>query len=194
MTRIVCVVEGHGEVESVPILVRRIGETCEPPVYPTIERSIRIPASRVRKPEELARVFQLAASRVGTGGSVLVLLDADEDCPAELGPTLLEQLSTRDDVDVAVVVAKREYEAWFLAAAESLAGLKGLSTDLTEPHNPEEIRGAKEWLRERKTDGSSYSPTIDQPSLTAQFDLDAARGADSFDKCLREIRRLIGCG
>jgi hypothetical protein len=110
------------------------------------------------------------------------------------GQPCSNRLAPRADVDVAVVLAKREYEAWFLAAAESVAGLRSLTPDLAAPHDPESIRGAKEWLRQRMTEGSTYSPTLDQPALTAQFDLDAARCADSFDKCVREIRRLIGCG
>lgn len=188
-----CVVEGRGEVESVPILVRRVGEQCEPPVYPAVERPIRVPASKLRKADELKRAVELAAARAGQGGSVLVLLDADDDCPATVGPEMLDQIGARGDVDVSVVLAKREYETWFLAAAESVAGLRGLRPDLASPEDPESIRGAKEWLRDRMTGGSTYSPTLDQPALTAQFDLDAARRADSFDKCVREIRRLIGC-
>lgn len=30
----------------------------------------------------------LAAAKAGANGAVLVLLDADDDCPAELGPQL----------------------------------------------------------------------------------------------------------
>lgn len=191
--RIACVVEGHGEVESVPLLIRRVGERCDPPVYASVEATIRMSSSKLRNPDELRRVVQLAASRVGEGGSVLVLLDADDDCPAELGPCMLEQAGSREDVIVSVVLAKQEYEAWFLAAAESIAGSRGLAADLTSPDDPESIRGAKEWLARRKTDGSAYSPTIDQPALTSIFDLDAAKRVDSFDKCIREIRRLLGC-
>jgi len=105
---------------------------------------------------------------------------------------MLEEVGPRDDVTVSVVLAKCEFEAWFLAAAESLRGERGLGHDLVSPGDPEGIRGAKEWLRGRMT-GATYSETLDQPALTARFDLDAARRADSFDKCFREIRRLLGC-
>jgi len=36
-----------------------------------------------------------------------------------------------------------------------------------------------------------YVETLDQPALAALFDLTAARRADSFDKCWREMSRLI---
>lgn len=190
--RIVPVVEGKGEVESVPLLIRRVGgERCDPPVYPEVERPIRIPASKLRKSDELRRVVQLAASRAGAGGSVLVLMDADDDCPAKLAPALLQTVGVRADVSVGVVLAKREYEAWFLAGLVSLRGRRGISDDADPP--AEAIRGAKEWLQARMTDGATYSPSIDQPALTHHLDLELARRADSFDKCVREIRRLIGC-
>jgi len=90
-----------------------------------------------------------------------------------------------------VVFAKREFEAWFLAAAESLRGQRGLPDDLAGPPDPEAIRGAKEWLQSRMPHGQSYSESSDQPALTATFDMNAARRADSFDKCFRELVRLL---
>ena len=102
-----------------------------------------------------------AALRVDTAGGVLVLLDADDDCPAALGPALLERArAARSDVPISVVLANREFEAWFIAAAESLAGTHGFPADLTAPADPEKIRGAKEWLGQRKTDGRPYKPTV----------------------------------
>ena len=90
------------------------------------------------------------------------------------------------------MLAKAEYEAWFLAAAASIAGQRGLPEDLMPPADPEGIRGAKGWLKERRTDGLSYGETIDQPALTAVFDLDQARaGAPSFDKLWREVQRWV---
>jgi hypothetical protein len=95
-------------------------------------------------------------------------------------------------VPIAVVLAKREYEAWFLAAAESLRGKRGLPDDLQPPDDPEAIQGAKEWLRARMPTDRKYGAVLDQPALTALFDMDAARRLGSFDKCYREIVRLLG--
>ncbi|HOZ49760.1 MAG TPA: hypothetical protein PK468_24370, partial [Candidatus Hydrogenedentes bacterium] len=110
-------------------------------------------------------------------------------CPASDGPVLLERArAARGDMPVAVILAKMEFGAWFLAAAESLRGKRGLPVDLEAPADPEAIRGAKGWLSERM-DG--YSETTDQPALAAQFNLEAARTSDSFDKCFREIDRML---
>ena len=62
---------------------------------------------------------------------------------------------------------------------------------MTADPDPERIRGAKEWLSDRMPRGRPYNPTIDQPALTSVFDMQAARRADSFDKCYREIVRLL---
>ncbi len=37
----------------------------------------------------------------------------------------------------------------------------------------------------------TYSETQDQPALTALFDIEQARQSDSFDKCYRDIVRLL---
>jgi len=190
-----CIVEGHGEVSSVPILIRRIAELHNPGLTVNVPRPLRVPADRLRQPRQLERYVELAARQVGSLGGILVLLDADDDddCPARLGPQLLARcIAQRTDVPVSVVLAKREFEAWFLAGAASLAGHRGLDPDLVSPEHPEEVRGAKEWLRRQMAPGVTYSPTQDQPALTALLDLDAARSASpSFARCRREIARLL---
>ena len=89
------------------------------------------------------------------------------------------------------MLAKHEFEAWFLAAAESLRGQRGLVDDIHAPNDPEAIRGAKEWLSQRMEDHRTYRETQDQPALAARFDIEQARQADSFDKCYRDIARLL---
>lgn len=192
MQRIAAIVEGHGECEAVPILVRRIALSLDPALLPVVYPVIRVPSSRLRKPGEIERAVELAARKTAGQGGILILLDCDDDCPAELGPTLLRRaVRARPDLPTSVVLAKREFEAWFLAAAESLRGQRGLPGDLLPPADPEAIRGAKEWLEERMLRGKTYVASSDQPALTAVFDLTAARRAASFDKCHREIIRLI---
>ena len=190
--RIACVVEGHGDVEAVPVVVRRIGSRSHPNVVLQVSVPVRQPKSRLIKPGELERAVELAARRIGRIGAVLVVIDSDDDCPAQLGPTLLRRASGAvHGVPIAVAIAKREMEAWFIASVESLAGLVGLPNDLVAPAEPENIRGAKEWLTQRMAGNRSYSPTLDQPVLAREFDLDRALGADSFDKFRRVVEWLI---
>ncbi len=188
-----CIVEGHGETSALPELIRRLAQDVAPNAVVSVPRPIRVPKDRLVKQGELERQVQRAAEGVSDRGGILVLIDADNDCPAVKGPELLGRARVaRSDRRIAVVLAKREYEAWFLAGASSLAGRRGLATDLQAPPKPEEIQGAKEWLRDRMEGKSTYSPTADQTSLTAALDIALTRRAsDSFDKCCREIERLL---
>jgi len=185
------IVEGHGEVDSAPLLVRRSLQELAPALSPSLLMPVRVARGQLIKEEGLRSAIELMARKVGNEGCILLLLDADDDLPCVLGPRLLALTrGIRADRDISVVVAKREYEAWFLTAAESLRGRRGLPEDLTPPAAPETIRDAKGWLSQRMSDG--YRETIDQPALTSLFDLTVARRADSFDKLFREVGRLFG--
>ena len=194
LLRLAAIVEGHGEVEAVPLLIRRIAQETEPGSTVDVEPVLRVPASRLLKTGELERQIERAARKIGGRGGILILVDCDwsAGCPARDGLALLERArGARPDIPISVVLAKREYEAWFIAAAESLRGRRGLAEDLIADPNPEDIRGAKEWISRHMPPNRSYAETIDQPALTAVFDMQAARYAASFDKCYLEICRLL---
>lgn len=190
--RIAPIVEGHGECAAVPILIRRIAQRIDPGLAPVILPPQRIPASRLIKENEIERSVVLAGRKLEGAGGILVLLDCDDGCPATDGPRLLTRAkSARSDIPISVVLAKREFEAWFLAASESLRGQHGLPLDLEAPPYPEEIRGAKEWISRLMPPGKAYTETGLQPKFTHSFDMDLARRADSFDKCFREIDGML---
>jgi hypothetical protein len=189
-----CVVEGHGEVKALPILLRRMGNSIDPEVHLEIMPPIRRPrGSLVNKEGELERAVELAALKARPRGGVFVLLDSDDDCPAKLAPKLLGRAEPAGiELPVTVILPKREFEAWFLAAAKSLRGKRGLPADLEPPRDAEEIRGAKEWLRARMA-GRTYAETIDQPALAAVFDLNLARAGvtpvgETRRKCHTSVR------
>ncbi len=191
---VVPVVEGHGEVGAVPVLLRRIGAVLEPERHIDVRLPVRGHRSKLSGPAEAERYLALAMNKLGgDNGAILVLIDADDDCAATVGPELLSACrAVRADVPVSVVLAVTEFEAWFLASAESLRGRRGLAADLAAPHGPEGIRNAKCWLQDRRIDGLAYSPTTDQPALTAIFDMEAARSSSaSFDKLWRDVERLM---
>lgn len=183
-------VEGHGEVNALPVLLRRIA--AELSVWNLqVAVPLRVPQTQLVG-AGLEAAVAAQASRVRGRGGVLVLLDADDHCPADLGPRLQSRAqAARPDVKVGVVLANREFEAWFLAAAKSLGGLRGLPDELEPPVDPEAKRDAKGWLSDRMS-GHPYKPKVDQAPLAARFDLQAARAnSPSFDKLWREVQKLL---
>jgi len=189
---VACIVEGFGEIEAVPVLIRRVGETLDSPVYPNVLRPIRHPKSAlVHRAGILEKAVDLAAESVGKQGDIFIIMDSDEDCPARLGRQVLARAQiARGDIPVATVIAKWEYEAWFLAAAMSLRGRRGLSSDLQPPPEPENVQDAKGWLSRHMAAGH-YSEPRDQAALTQLFDMQAAQTARSFRKCYKEITALL---
>src|SRR5579875_413790 len=164
-----CIVEGEGDERSLPILIRRIAAELDPPAYVEVFIAKRVPRSALVRTGGIETAVEQTARAAGPHSAILILLDADDDCPATLGPGLLQRAqTTRSDCTIGLVLAVCEYEAWFLAAAPSLAGIRGLPAGLQAPSQPETIRGAKEWLRERLPPGRRYQETVDQPALTAR--------------------------
>lgn len=186
MIRVACIVEGHGEISSLPILLRRIGQWRSPHRYVDVSPPIRVHRDRfLNKIEEFERHVRLAAHKSGDDGWILVLLDADDDCPVELRTRIAEQAeSVVPHRSLSVVLAKREYEAWFIGAASSLGGKRGLSISDADQHvDPESPRDAKGWLRQRMARGA-YGETTDQPAFSAVMDLQQAK-----QRC-RSFRKL----
>lgn len=189
--KIGCIVEGHGEEQAVPILLRRLVERIDPATAArlSIPVTLRVSRDKLKKSGELERSVELVARRLEGQGAVLVLIDAEEDQVCVLAPELLARArGQRGDLPIAVVLAKRQFEAWFAAAAGSLAGYRSLPADLGVPADPE-LGSAKKWLKDKMS--RSYSETLDQPAFTARFDLDAARRSPSFDKLWRDVSRLL---
>ena len=123
-----------------------------------------------------------------------MLIDADKDCPAEYGPALLERArKARPDIPMAVVLPKPEFEAWYRAAADSLAGKAGFAENMTCPQDPEgPPRDTKKWLSAHRSKSEPYSPVPDQAVLASLFDLNMARAsAPSFDKLYRDVAWLL---
>lgn len=190
---IASVVEGHGEVPGLPKVLYRIAHQFS--IWDLrVPNPFRIPRGSLIATGGIERAVDAQARRVDAAGGVLVLLDADDDCPADLGPSLLARAqSARSDKLVAVVLPKREFEAWFLAAGASIGGRCGLPEELVAPEDPEAIRDAKGWLTRRRTDGLPYKPTVDQAVLGSTFDIEQARkAAPSFDKFCREVEKMLG--
>ncbi len=177
------IVEGHGDVEAVPVLLRRL--QAEASAYGFgILSPIRRKRSDFRNSTSVAKAVGLALKRGCS--AVMILFDSDDDCPLETAPAIEEWAKkAAGAIPVVVVMAKREYEAWFLAAIESLRGKRGIAARATSHPDPEVPRDAKGELEKRMDTGRTYSETVDQAPLTQDFDFAAA-----YQAC-RSFRKLI---
>ncbi len=189
---IVAIVEGYSEVESIPVLLRRYRVDAGAYVV-DIARPIRVPRNKVVKDGELEKAVELARRLYPEVTAVLVVLDADTDCPKTLSPQLLERAkrTAGGNFQCVVVLPKVELEAWFIAAVRSLRGQRGISEDADPPPDPEVIRDAKGWLT-RNMVGSTYVEVDDQPAFAQLFDFSLAfLGCRSFRKFDKDVRVIL---
>lgn len=170
--KVAAIVEGQGEVKALPVLLRRLGEWRSPETFSQVLEPIRVRRDQfLNRDDAFIKYLMLAAAKCGEDGWVLVLLDADDDCPAELGAVIMERVQTYvPHRKVSVVLANREYEAWFIAAARSLHGTRGFAVDPNEHLDPETPRNAKGWIGTRMA-GGTYREIVDQPAFSALMDL-----------------------
>jgi hypothetical protein len=178
------IVEGHGEVPAVPILLRRLRDMCGA-FGIDINRPIRATRSQLVREDTLKQRVDLALLQENCG-AILIIFDADDDCPLELAPVIHDWANEQSGpVPSAIVMANREYEAWFLASIESLRGRRNIRNDAVSHPSPEVPRAAKGQLEDRMVEGTSYSETVDQPALTALFEMNQA-----YAQC-RSFRHLV---
>lgn len=145
--------------------------------------------SNLTKTGGIERFFRYAAQR---HDAVLIVVDADEDCPVRLARGLANRIRALGPaVPSAVVAAKSAFEAWFLADLESIAGrrVKGrvlIPASARRPDGPDEVRNAKSALIALTARGTTYKETTDQPALASMIDPGLIRERS------RSFRRLLG--
>ena len=76
-----CIVEGHGEVQSVPVLIRRIAAELYPELAIDIPRPIRVHRDKVVKDDELEREVEFAARKIQGKGPYLLFLTVEMIAP-----------------------------------------------------------------------------------------------------------------
>jgi hypothetical protein len=185
------IVEGHGEVEAAPVLLRRLLAEADCQNI-GVGRPIRRTQSQLRSKEGIQAGVRLALLQPECA-AVVILFDGEDDCPKELASQVrawAREAASGKPCDV--VVAYREYETWFLAALESLRGQYGISKDAAAPANPESKRDAKGALEEFMPPDRAYSETGDQPAMSAVFDMSLAhRRNRSFRKLVKAFGELL---
>ena len=194
---IIAIVEGDGDKLAVPGLLRRILQ----------ESLSRYDISAVRpkvaggKPSLLKKLEKLLRySILEDCDAILVLVDADKECPYEEAICVAAKVSALNlNVPVAVVYAKAEYETWFICNLVPTAGMRirkrlGIPCNVIAPQNAEDITGAKGWLTRNMPRGRAYRETQDQARLTHYIDLNLTHSTSrSFQRRMSSCRgtRLV---
>lgn len=188
LKRLVCVVEGSGEVTALPNLCTRIAQALKAHDWIVDNEPVRQSRSalvderesspnRPPKNESLMKAVELAFRR--PADAVLVLCDADDDCAAFWGPQAARIIQERGKADAVMVV--REYEAWLLAAR--------LDSDKIGTRAIDSIRDAKRELRKLVP---GYKPTVHQLELTRTINIDRlSELSPSFAKLTRALAKLF---
>jgi hypothetical protein len=137
---------------------------------------------------------------------ILILRDDEDNCPAEVAPKHAKFLrSLKMPFPIAYCILYREFETLFVAYADEFAkkpvphlvrGQFNFEKSIQSPDNPEQIRGAKEWLT-RRLQGRVYKPTTDQLSLTQAMDIAVLQQkglacTETLERCIRFLRENRG--
>ncbi|HOM18519.1 MAG TPA: DUF4276 family protein [Thermoguttaceae bacterium] len=208
--RLVLMVEGHGDAEATCVLVKRLlAQQAAFDVIILDEFPIRVGGySKVCKNQfaDWHRYLKVAKTRKDFGAALL-LLDGDSDflwdgrgpvegedfCAMRAARMLAKEaqrVGAGSQFSVAVVFACKEFESWFIAAADSLVGKRFPDGRIVVSKLPQEIpadpetspRDAKGWIRQKIPTG--YNPPRDQAKLAELVDLSLVR------QKMRSFRRL----
>lgn len=205
--RLLLIVEGHGETEALALLARRW--FWERAAYDIeVDRPIRAGGKgALTSPYDSKHEFgveyyvEIAARR--RHDALLILLDADDDCPMNLGRDLLVRAAARlpKGWPIGVVAANRMYETWFLAALASGAFRQELvqrwnrapAAEIPDFGEVEMVVDCKGRVSTHVLGGIPYEPTIHQVELSSilPFDEATTSRSRSFRKLLKELDQLL---
>jgi hypothetical protein len=192
------VVEGHGDGQAALNLVVRLWQDLG---LPTMHWADPIRGKNLHQERGVQKACQLVRTKPDVAG-LLMLRDEDDACPKDAAPEAARWVSgMRLPFPAAVILAHREYEAFFLPCVSLMAGRKlrgpgnlerpGLVAGVVFDGNPESVRGVKEWLSHRMPPGHSYKPTVDQLPLTRMIDFPTLRTSSPPLPCFGSLERAL---
>ncbi len=192
------IVEGQGELDAVENLLARLWKELghAPLPWSAIRGKNLLQQAGVKKYAEVVR---------GRPGCVALILlrDADDDCPKRTGPqsaSWLRELGL--PFPAAVTLFRREYETMFLPCLPDMAGrtlvaktgveLPGIRAGARFEGDYEGPRDAKKKVGSFFPAGHPYKPTVHQLPLTRMINLQTLRasGLPSFGTLERSLNFL----
>ena len=192
---IVPVVEGAGDVAALPDLLGRIlrERFNRTDVFVAQGKSGVVTTNGRQKLESKLENFLRHAQNKPECDAILVLLDADDDCPVNLAQRLWERgkrLGLTSPVEI--VCAHRSYESWFLASLDTIKGQRGISDTAVLSQAAEDVSSPKQWLTDQMPPGQAYKETIHQASLSRSIDIvEAHKNSRSFRRLCHALEQLL---
>jgi hypothetical protein len=213
--RLVLFVEGPGDQEAIPVLVKKLLTDMNAWSDLFLDKQ---PPFKVGNVAGLTKDngrkwvgFLKAAAQQANLGAVLLIQDGDlgrirgeEFCAARFATRLSQWAKgagVGNSFSVATVFACQEFESWILACAEHLEGVPFpdgragicIGTKVPEGDLENAPRDAKSWFHNNISSG--YQPTRDQVALTKlmvqHLDAVRARGMRSFKRLENALSQLV---
>ena len=195
MGSLIVIVEGDGEVEAAPLLLRRIlHEHFDRADFTQFKSKNAHGRENLLKPGGLEKYLNYA--RIDGCDGLVVLLDSEvehKNCPPGLARSLSQRAKNLGlPFPVVIVCAAAMYEAWFLASIHTLADNFDLPPDTVFDGDVEQVNNPKNWLTNYMTRTSIYKETTHQVSMTAAIDMLAVqKNSRSFRRMLHAVEELL---
>ena len=185
------IVEGPGDINAVPVLIRRICYELGCCLHAQVAAPMKVPRSKMVQEDHLKRYLRIAGSQAGCK-LILVFMDEDDDCAKELSQLISPWIESEAlKAQCELIVIPREYECWFIAALESLRGVRGISETATSHKCPEKVRNPKAILTRWMHGSAAYHETADQAALTQKIDLVTLRAnCQAFSRLVSKIESI----
>lgn len=192
------IVEGQGETEAAQQLISRLWHDLGYPAvgWRTLRGKNLLNAAGVHQYANVVRGY-------GDAAALLLLRDADDDCPQQTGPRTAGWLRELQlPFAAGVTLLCREYETLFLPCLADMAGKPftdalgqrhpGLKSSASFRSAFEAPRGVKRVIDDHMQGGGRYRPTAHQLPLTRMIDFDVLRRSElpSFGTLERTVRFL----
>jgi len=187
------VVEGYGEENAFPNLMNRLLHNH----FQRYDLFTNTPKNAKGR-HQLTQIggfekYIYHCIRIDKADGILILLDADDDCPIDLAQDFYMRVQQMNiHVPIALVCAKCEYEAWFLANIDALIQNGLLKSDVTyHTSKIEEKRDVKGWLSSNMPSGK-YKEVTDQLKMTRYIEFERTSDLSrSFRRLTHAVHELI---
>jgi|SRR5665213_3340195 len=170
------ILEGDGDYEAVPLLLRNIINFRQYFDMKIGARPIAVgDYIGMMKAERFLRFFRYALFRDDLDG-IVIALDCEDHCALEVVQTTYERirvLAVQANKPVGIILFVREYETMFLVDLADIASRCSIQINanaISHLGDPILLRDAKGHFSST-VQGGSYKPTRDQAKVTAAIDI-----------------------